>query len=107
MIMGSILVIGLIWIYFQIPNIKAKTAPPNGIVSSRDEWIEARSSANNYSLLWSLMGIACAYLRWKYTASEGFDPIAVSLNSVIIITFLMVFATQFMNSKISTKHINN
>lgn len=107
LIMGGILVIGLIWIYFQIPNIKAKTAPPNGVVSSRDEWIEAKSSANKFSLLWSVIGIACVYLRWKYTAGEGVDPIALFLNSMIIITFLMVTGIQFMNRKISTKYINN
>lgn len=101
-----ILAIGLVWIYFQIPNIKKKTAPPNGVVSTKDEWVEARKSMNHQSFIIASIGAVFAYTIWAYTPDGEQDPIPYFLNGMAAICFLTAAGMQFLNSKVSAKHIN-
>ena len=102
-----IVVIGLIWIYFQVPNIKAKTAPPNGVVSTRDEWVEARRSMDKQSSIVASIGLAFAYAIWAYTPDGAHDPISYFLNAMTAICFLTAAGMQFLNKKLTSMHLNN
>lgn len=101
-----IVVIGLIWIYFQIPNIKAKTAPTNGVKSSRDEWTDVHKSMNRYSLILFSIGLVFAYGIWSYLPDGNNDPIPTFLYWMVSICFITSAIMQFMNKAVATMYIN-
>lgn len=101
-----IVTIGLVWIYFQIPKIKAKTAPPNGVVSTREDWVDAKKSTSRYSFVLSSVGIAFAYAIWAYVPTGKNDYVFIFLNAMAAICFLTVTGMQFTNKKVSNMHLN-
>lgn len=102
-----IVTFGLIWIYFQVPNIKTKTTPPNGVKSSCNEWIEARKTMNKYSFTIFAIGLIFAYGVSEYIPDGKDDPIPYFLNCMTAICFLTAVGMQFLNKKVSALHINN
>jgi hypothetical protein len=103
----TIVLIGCVWIYFQIPNIKAKTAPPNGVVSSRDEWIEAKKATNIYSVILVLISLGLCYFVSTIKTGSILDIFVYIAKPLALISFVTALGMQAMNIFAAKKHINN
>lgn len=105
----TVVAIGLVWIYFQLPKIKAGESLPNGMVSSRDEWIDAKKAFNKYSFILFSLGLVFVYGVWIYTPdiNDEFDYIAYFLKGMTAICFTSVAGMQFMNRVLTRKYLNN
>lgn len=101
-----ILAIGLVWIYFQIPKIKTKTAPPQGMVSSREDWVHAKNILNSCSIILSSIGLALSYGLYSGPPTNQDNTLLYFLYAMTTIIFMTVAILQIFNKRLTKKYLS-
>jgi hypothetical protein len=104
----TFLIIGLIWTFFLIPNIKKKTAPQKGVQSPRPRKKSGSTlkSSDKYSLIFFLIGILFCYFLYEVKNEDRLEWIAFFIEVIIAICFLSTIVMQTLNRRAKKMYIN-
>jgi hypothetical protein len=101
-----VLFFGFIWIYFQIQNIKTKTAPPQRVINARKELVDAKKSWTIYSLLLFVISLSLCYFLYSIEEGSSLWIFVLPAQVMALICFLTAAGMQIMNKMATNVHIN-